>query len=84
MTKWGRSWLVGRVGRSRSRRRILRRASLPLKRLKLERGWLKETLDECSRNVAALPGWVFGGVNPYAPISQSEPKKEDRDVPGLG
>ncbi|OGC38066.1 hypothetical protein A2V54_00240 [candidate division WWE3 bacterium RBG_19FT_COMBO_53_11] len=76
MTKWGRSWLVGRVGRSRSRRR--RRASrLPKRLLKLERGWLKETLDKCSRDVAELPGWVFGGVNPYAPPSQAEPKKEE-------
>ena len=42
----------------------------------LERGWLKEVLDQASRDVAALPGWVFGGVNPYAPPPPAEPKKE--------
>ena len=32
-----------------------------------ERGWLKEVLEDSSRRVAELPGWVFGGVNPFAP-----------------
>ena len=36
---------------------------------------LMATLDEASRKVAELPGWVFGGVNPFAPGAPPELKE---------
>jgi hypothetical protein len=34
---------------------------------KPKQGWLREVLEDSSRKLAELPGWVFGGLNPFAP-----------------